>query len=135
MALQKKGTVLIPSGPSHDPNRKHLHVICTDPDDHGCQLIVSICTKINDLCDPACTLQAHEHDFLTRESYVLYRKATIVEQSALANGVAASIFVPREDMNGQTFLRISKGICASIHTPRRIKKYFGCPPPSEAHRP
>lgn len=128
--MQKKGTVLIPSGPSHDPGRMHLHVVCTDPDNDGCQLIVSICTKINNLCDPSCTLQPHEHPFLTKESYVLYRKAEVVQQSALTNGVAANLFVPKEDMNGQTFLRIAKGICTSIQTPRRIKKYFGCPEPA-----
>ena len=80
--MQKEGTVLIPSGPSHDPGRMHLHVVCTDPDNDGCQLIVSICTKINSLCDPSCTLQPHEHPFLTKESYVLYRNAEIVQQSA-----------------------------------------------------
>ncbi|GAA0862467.1 hypothetical protein GCM10009115_09250 [Sphingopyxis soli] len=125
--MHKKGTVLIPSGPSHDPNRKHLHVVCTDPDANGEQLIVSICTKVNNLCDPACTIQPHEHSWLTKESYVFYRKAQIVPQAALANGIAGNHFTVKDDMNGQTFLRIANGICASIQTPRKIKKYIGCP--------
>ena len=120
--------MLIPSGPSHDPDRLHLHVICTEPDSEEQQLLVSICTKINNLCDSACTVMVHEHPSLTRESYVLYRKAEIVKQSALANGVAANLLIPREDMNGQTFLRITKGLCLSAQTPRKIKQYFGCPP-------
>lgn len=125
--MHKKGTVLIPSGPSHDPNRKHLHVVCTDPDAKGDQLIVSICTKVNNLCDSACTIQSHEHPWLTKESYVFYRKAQIVAKTALDNGVSAKFFTVQADINGQTFLRITKGICASIQTPRKIKKYFGCP--------
>ncbi|MEH6789953.1 hypothetical protein [Parasphingorhabdus sp.] len=126
-SLNKKGAVLMPSGPSHDPGRMHLYVICTDLDQEGRQLIVSICSKINNLCDPACTVQAHEHSFLNKESYVFYRKAQIVDGSSLENGVAAKLFIPKEDVNGQTFLRITKGICTSIQTPKKIKKYFGCP--------
>ena len=126
-ALNKKGTVLIPSGPSHDPDRMHLHVILTDPDSDGCQLIVSICSKINNICDPTCTLQSHEYSFLKSESYVFYRKAEIVKQSALENGVAAKLLIQKDDINGQTFLRIAKGICTSIQTPKKIKRYFDCP--------
>ncbi|APH54812.1 Hypothetical protein GbCGDNIH9_8580 [Granulibacter bethesdensis] len=106
----------------------HLHIVCTDPDD-GYQLIVSICTRINNLCDPSCILQPHEHPFLTKESYVLYREAKLVQHSALTKGVAENRFILKEDMNGQTFLRITKGICTSIQTSRHIKKYFGCQNP------
>lgn len=31
----RKGTLLIPSGPARDPSRRHLHVICTNPDATG----------------------------------------------------------------------------------------------------
>jgi hypothetical protein len=118
--------MLIPSGPSHDPDRMHLHVVCSDPDADGNQLIVSVCTKINNLCDGTCLLQKHEHSFLKAESYVFYRKAEIVARTALENGVSANLFIPKDDMNGQTFLRVIKGICASPQTPRKIKRYFGC---------
>lgn len=122
----KKGTLLIPSGPSHDSERKHLHVICTDCDNEGKQLIVSVSSKTNSPCDETCLLQIHEHEFLDRVSYVFYRKAKIVSQSSLVNGVEQNIFIPRDDMNGQTFLRIKSGICRSPQTPNKIKKYFGC---------
>jgi hypothetical protein len=122
----KKGTLLIPSGPSHDADRMHLHVICTDPDTDGKQLIVSICTKTNAPYDSTCVLQKHEHTFLRHESYVLYRKANITDHAALINGVNANLFVPKDDVNGQVFLRITKGICASPQTSRKIKLYFGC---------
>lgn len=123
---QKKGTILIPSGPTHDPNRMHLHVVCTDPDENGQQVIVPICTKINDLCDNTCTLQIHEHQFLRNESYVMYSKAQIVEQQSLVNGIASSLFTVKPPVNAQTFLRILNGICNSIQTPKKIKKYMGC---------
>jgi hypothetical protein len=123
----KKGTVLIPTGPSHDPNRLHLFVICTAPCQEGKQVIVSIASRVNNLCDQTCILQPHEHAFLTRESYVLYRNARIELQTKLIEGVNRGVFVPHQDVNGQTFLRILKGICSSPQTSRRVKKYAGCP--------
>ena len=93
---------------------------------NGEQLVVSICKRINAMCDDACVLQPHEHPFLTQESYVFYRKAMIIAGSALTNGVAAKLFIPKEDVNGQVFLKVTKGICASRQTPRKIKTYFGC---------
>jgi len=123
----KRGTVLIPSGPSHDPNRLHLFVICTDPCQGGMQVIVSIASRVNNLSDQTCVLQPHEHPFLTHESFVLYRYARIELQTKLVEGVTRGVFKPHQDVNGQTFLRILKGICGSPQTPRKVKKYAGCP--------
>ena len=122
----KKGTLLIPSGPSHDPDRMHLHIICTDPDEKGKQLIVSVSKKTSAPCDNTCVLQSHEHSFLSQESYIFYRKARIIDQTALINGVNAKLFAFKDDVNGQTFLKVTNGICASPQTPRKIKAYFGC---------
>lgn len=122
----RAGTLLIPSGPSHDLSRRHLYVVCTDPCENGDQLIVSVTTWTNNLCDGTCILQAHEHEWLTHQSYVFYRKARIEAARTLDNGVAQGIFEPRGEMNRQTFLRICNGICRSSQTPRKIKRYFGC---------
>lgn len=125
--MQKKGTVLIPSGPSHDPDRLHLHVVCTEPDDGGMQLIVSISSLTNKFCDNACVLLAHEHAFLNRESYVFYRNARLVKKEALDNGVSSNLFKPHDSFNGQAFLKIMKGFCTSKQSPKKIKVYVGCP--------
>ncbi len=92
---------------------------------------MSVSTKINDLCDTTCILQPHEHPFLTAESFVFYRKARIESAETLIQGVAEGVFIPKEIMNAQTFLRIVKGICGSKQTPKRIKTYIGCDKPSE----
>jgi len=52
----KRGTILIPSGPSHDAGRKHLFVICSDACDEGKMVLVPISTWINNLCDGTCIL-------------------------------------------------------------------------------
>lgn len=122
----KKGTILIPSGPYHDPGRKHLFVICSDVDGEGKQVIVPVCTWTNDLCDGTCKLQSHEHPFLDRLSYIRYRESDIVPYENLILGLESRNFILKEEMNSQTFLKISKGFCISLQTPRKIKKYLNC---------
>ena len=126
-AAPKKGTILIPSGPTHDPGRKHLFVICTDPCAEGRQAIISISTMTNLLCDQTCILQAHEHAFLTTASFVFYRKARVELQRSLVLGVERGLFAPQEPMNGQSFLRVVRGLCQSPQTPPAVKVYLGCP--------
>lgn len=123
---RRAGTLLIPSGPSHDPGRRHLHVICNDTDADGRNLLVPITTWANDRCDGTCRLEAHEHPWLRHSSFILYRKAEVREAEKLEAGIRRGMFVVREPMNGQTFLRVRNGVCASPHTPRKIKRYFGC---------
>lgn len=123
----KRGTILIPSGPSHDGLRKHLFVICSDPCPKRFQVIVPITAWTNNLCDDTCLIDSWEHIFLYKKSYVLYRNARIEGTDLLIAGVKSKIFAPHHPMNGQSFTRIVNGICKSIHTPRKVKIYFGCP--------
>lgn len=124
--VSRKGTILIPSGPTADPDRKHLFVVCTDPCENNQQVLVPISSVRSRLCDQTCLLQPHEHPFLRRESFVFYRQTRIEAHQVLLDGVAQSLFEPRDDMNGQTFLRVFNGICRSSQTPRRVKRYLGC---------
>ncbi len=109
-----------------DPHKKHLHVICSDPDSTGNLVIVSIATYTNDLCDQSCVLQAHEHRWLNRKSYVLYRKAEIVSAAALQARIDSDEIIERDDVNAQVFLRIKRGLCNSPQTKRKVKRYLGC---------
>ena len=121
----KKGTLLIPSGPSNDPERMHLHVVCTDPCPDGKQLLLPICSYVSP-CDLTCVLEAHEHTWLKKKSYVLYAKAEIVSCAAINLGIQEKKFIPKDDCNGQTFLKIKNGICNSKHTTLKVRLFFGC---------
>lgn len=126
------GTLLVPSGPSHDPGKKHSYVICTDPCDKGLQVIVPICKRTNHLCDTTCNVQPHEHEFLDVLSFVMYRKADIKEAQFLIDGVTKKLLIPKKNINAQSFLRIKNGICKSKETPRKVKRYLECPQPETA---
>lgn len=122
----KSGTLLIPSGPSHDPDRKHLYVVCTDACDAGNHLIVPISGYANHLCDGTCILEPGDHEFVTKRSYAFYRKARIESATTLDNGLDMQVFIPKADMAPDIFGRILEGICASPQTARKLKRYFGC---------
>jgi hypothetical protein len=132
MPVHEKAALLVPSGPSHDPDRKHLHIVCCDPDGDGNVVIVGITTYTNDLCDQTCRLQAHEHPWLNHESYVLYRSAQIITAAALQGGINNGEIATRADMNAQVFLRVRNGLCNSPHTKRKVKRFMGCLPPNTA---
>lgn len=122
-----RGTLLVPSGPSHDPKRRHLHVICNDTDANGLNLLVPVVSWTNDLCDDTCVLSAYEHPWLNKpRSYLLYRKADLFEAATLQRRVEAQSVTAAEACNAQVFLRIRNGICTSPHTPRKIKRYAAC---------
>jgi hypothetical protein len=124
--IARKGTLLIVSGPRHDPKRKHLHVVCTDPDEAGNVVLVPICSVPAGPHDTTCLLQHHEHVFLTKPSFIKYAHAEIYKAEALATGVRRKIILPDKDLNGQSFLKVVAGICRSPLTPRKIKRYLNC---------
>ena len=126
MPIHEKAALLVPSGTYHEPDKKHLHIVCNDPDANGCVVIVGITTYTNDLCDQTCVLQSGEHPWLRHLSFVLYRKAEVVSVTALQARIDAGEVIERHDVNAQTFLRIRNGICNSPQTKRKVKWYFGC---------
>lgn len=117
----------MPSGTYYDPDKLHLHIICTDPDDDGKVVLVSITSWTNDLCDSTCTLLRHEHPWLWKEkSWVCYRTADFHEVTALERGLTEGKIEAQENCNAQVFLKVRNGLCNSPHTPRKIKRYMGC---------
>lgn len=126
MPVSEKAALLVPSGTYHEPDKKHLHIICCDPDANGLVVIVGISTYTHDLCDQTCVLQAHEHPWLRHQSFVLYRKAEIVSAAALQARIQSGEVLERDEVNAQTFLRIKNGLCNSPQTKRKVKRHLGC---------
>jgi len=118
----RKGTLLIPSGTSHDPDRKHLFVICALNNSDA--LLATISKWTNDICDSACILEAGEHPFIVAKSYVLYRKCRIEKCQALEKGVTTVVLIPREPFVDEPFKRICAGILTSTQIPWKIKLAF-----------
>jgi glucose-6-phosphate 1-dehydrogenase len=125
----KRATLLIPSGPSGDIKRKHLFILLTDPypDETGksAVLLVSISTVRPSVPhDPTCILHPGDHDFVKRDSYVVYQKARLEGADKLLRGVKSGELVAYVPMHGAVFARVCKGLEESRLTPTKLLVFY-----------
>jgi hypothetical protein len=128
--LVRRATLLIPSGPAHDLDRKHLFILLTDPvadpfnGGKNSILLTSLSTLDTALPnDPTCILHPGDHPFVVRDSYVSYRDSRIVETAKIINGVETGVFVVKDLMDSRIVDRICDGL-TSHQTPEKIKRFF-----------
>ena len=124
MLIKRGSTLHIRSGPRHDPERRHLHVVVIDADEAGNVVVVPVCSFDPD-CDhhdATCVLEAHEHNYLTRPSFLLYQKARVSTVESIEAQIAQGNIARDADMNGQALLKVRNGVKNSPNTPRKIKK-------------
>lgn len=125
----KRATLLIPSGPQGDQDRKHLFILLTDPHDdevgNNCVLMVSLSTvKPGVPHDPTCILYAGDHPFVKHDSYVVYQKARLEDAGKVLRGVKNGQLVPQDPMDGAVFARICKGLEESRLTPTKLLNFY-----------
>ena len=126
----RRATLLIPSGPAHDSERKHLFVVLTDPAEvfdfagkHS--LLVDIASIYPDIPhDPACELHAGDHEFIQHKSYIAYAHARIEPSQKLVNGVKSGDLVPKTILAQEIFARVCKGLAESRFTAPRIIAFY-----------
>lgn len=63
-------TYHLESGPSADPDRRHLFIVLTEPDDEGLVLVVSLTSTID--TDQTCIIEVGDHRFVSKTSYIAY---------------------------------------------------------------
>ena len=127
-------TLLMPSGPEDDPDRMHLFVVLTNPFDDmgdGIQkvLLVSF-SSIRDYYthDPACVLNPGDHPFVKHESFVVYKRAIIVEANKLIEGVRKNVFSSHTPMSESVLSKIRQGLESSEHITPRVLRFYEASP-------
>lgn len=117
----RRAAFLVPSGPANDPDRKHLHVLLTDPCGVGKQvLMVPICSVKPDLPhDSTCLLSPGDHQFLQHASYVAYSKCRVEAAADVAKLVGGGYFTIKEPASEELIARIA----AAISTSKFIKPF------------
>lgn len=123
----RRATLLIPSGPQHDAERKHLYIVLNDPIDFGDGprvLIVCVCTiPTQGGYDPSCTLFPGEHPFVVRDSVVMYRFCQIVDPAQLEQSVAQGAFVAKPLLDEGVFGHVIQGLQDSPAAALKYKRF------------
>ena len=121
----KGGTLLIPSGPNHDPDRMHLFVILTDRCPSGNHRIVSVSSVgTRRAFDKTCLLSGGCHEIIRRDSFVDYSFTAIKAAQSLKDGVDNSEFVHKAPIDPHILTDICNGVIASRFTALKYKKYY-----------
>lgn len=124
----RRATLLIPSGPEGDQDRKHLFILLTDPadaDGKKCVLLVSISSVREGVPhDATCILHPGDHPFVKRASFVVYQRARIETADKLLRGVKSGELVPQDPMESGVFARVFMGLEESRLTPPRVLRFY-----------
>jgi len=124
----RRATLLVPSGPIADPDRKHLHIVLNDPFDngHGDEVLLACVCSIpsTNIYDPICTLFPGEHSFVTKHSFVAYRFTRLMDPAVLEAKVAAGEFVAKPLMDEKIFQNVIEGLADSPQTALRFKRFL-----------
>lgn len=116
---------MIPSGPNHDPNRMHLHIVVTDPTASGDVLIVCVVSiPPTNIYDPSCTFFPGEHPFIVKDSYIAFRFSQVVQASLLEAKVAAGEYVAKAELDEKRFAELVEGLVDSPYTTPKILKFY-----------
>ncbi|MCP8346652.1 hypothetical protein DN387_00175 [Pseudomonas sp. FBF18] len=121
----QQGTLFILTGPTH-----HLHVVMNDPVHCGelndmSVLVVNFSTVQNGAFhDPACVLQAGCHPFITRESFVFYRGATVLRVPRLEDQIIAGHVRPDLPVGQNVYDQVRAGFDVSDLVAPKISRYL-----------
>lgn len=122
----RRATLLIPSGPPDDPNRKHLFICLTDPVGELREtLLVSASTiRAGEPADLTCRLFPGDHSFIRQDSYEHYYFARIESEEKLQKGVKQGLFTPQGALDGAVFARVCKGLTESRFVAPHILEFY-----------
>jgi hypothetical protein len=128
LVIEPGTTLLIPSGPSHDPGRFHLFIALTAPQciDVADPVLFVPMVSLSTLAasrpfDSACLLRAGEHPFVRHDSYVAYGLAICQPLSKLEAGIQRGMYELREPLTPTILERVLKGALESKHIKPRIR--------------
>jgi hypothetical protein len=115
-------TFLIPSGPG-----KHLFFVVLGPavlPEYGKtpHYVLAGATTLREgsQYDPACIIEAGEHPFIRRRSYIAFRYVQILPASDV-EARAGTLWTPHQDCDKALLARIISGILQSRHTKNYVK--------------
>ena len=126
----RRATLLVPSGPAHDPDQKHLFILLTDPAqilgyENKHSVLVGVTTIHTGIPhDPACELYPGDHPFIKRKSCIFYAQARIEPSQKLIDGVKRGVFSAQGMLAEEIFARVYHGLTQSRSTTHKVLAFY-----------
>ena len=109
--------------PPDDVNRvePHLYIILTNIFE-GQLLLVNITKTLGRSVDEACILQPREHNFIMHESFVFYKKSSLLDEAEFKEKFENNKRLG--PLNKTAFQRVCDGLYESKYTREKIKNFY-----------
>ena len=118
-APYRRATLLIPVD-----GVPHLFIILNDPCEEGLCLLVMISSiKPKRFHDKACVLKQGDHEFIKKDSFVVYRIAEPASASHIGNMVEKKFYMCKADVSEAVYKRVVDGLFASDETRPSVIRY------------
>jgi hypothetical protein len=129
VAIEAGTTLLLRTGPVHDPGRMHLFIVLTAPKSIDsaepgllCVPMVSLSSIPKDRSyDTTCVLRAGDHPFIRHDTYVAYGLAIHPPLSTLQEKILRGECEIAEPLAPAVLERVYKGVFASKHVKPRFR--------------
>jgi hypothetical protein len=79
--------------------------------------------------DPSCVLQAGDHPFISKPTFVSYRHLRSDEATHVDKMVASGVWAAGKPVSAAVLKKMQAGLCASKAVKPKYKAAMGCPPP------
>lgn len=129
--VARKMCILMRKNSDRDDESRHLHIVMNDPCEDKISgkedmIILVNCTSIKEGCDydSTCVLKAGCHEFITKDSYITYRRAELTSAYFIENGVATGVFSTRNDVTDDLYQAILKGLLESKFISMKNKRFI-----------
>lgn len=102
----------------------HLWVVISDPTLNNNEVVIVNVTTWRDraifLNDASCILEAGEHPFIDKKSYVYYGEAKLTSESSIRKALVGGVLTVADDCTSELLGKILLGAAQSPHTPIKI---------------
>lgn len=126
--IREQASLLVPSGTSSAPDKKHLFVILTNPWSYqgSKKIILSSFSTIkihHQNFDKTCVIIPSDkaHEFIINDSFIDYRHSRILENDRVHHAIDTDIFIEKGLVSELAYQKICTGLLISKFTPRKIK--------------
>jgi hypothetical protein len=103
----------------------HLFIILNDACKDGKHALASISSvKQGQFFDETCVIEANEHTFIKRKSFVKYNMARVLTTTHIVKCVEGWTFMPKDSISQEITDRMFAGALASDFTPIYVQKYL-----------